>query len=166
MEWPGYEYPADKQKYLDFFRPLVAELWDMRIADRNVARPINDQAFPSSFPGITYHAGFWSGPAASVYLWIATEDMQYNKRIFDALREYHEEIENELDVDVAWDRRDHQRMSAVIVSRRGSIDDPPETLHEIKDWMSENIVRLKDVIQPRLDKVMVDLQRDGEAEAL
>ena len=32
MEWAGFTYPADKQKYLDFFRPLISELWKRGIA--------------------------------------------------------------------------------------------------------------------------------------
>ena len=159
-EWLGYEYPAEKRKYLDFFRPLVAKLWEKGIADRNVAQPINDQVFPGSHPGIEYHAGFWGGPSASVYLWIATGDRDYNKWVFDRLHEQKAEVESKLGEQPLWERMHHQRMSAVIVSRHGSIDDPPETLHEIRDWMLISLLKLKAAIQPRLERVMGELQSD------
>ena len=164
-KWPGYEYPADKQKYLDFFRPLVAELCQQGISERNVARPVNDQEFPGGFDGITYHVGFWGGPSASTYLWIATADSDYNKQVFDSLHGYKSEIEKAFGERLVWDRRNHMRMSAVIATRMGSIDDPPEMLGEIRDWMLENLVKLKYVINPKLELAIAQLRPASEDSA-
>ena len=125
-EWLEFEYPADKQRYLDFFRPLVAELVKQDIADRNIARPVNDQAFPSGFTDIDYHVGFWGGSNSvlSIYLWIATwEPPGHNKAVFDAIHNRHKaDIESQL-AEVWWDRMDNQRMSAIGISIPGSIED-------------------------------------------
>ncbi len=159
-EWLAFEYPADKQRYLDFFRPLVAELVEKDIADRNIARPANDQEFPSGFAGIDYHVGFWSGPSLDVYLWIATWDTDINKQIFDALHEQRTEIEEELP-GVGWGRRDSQRMSAIYLQNPGSIGDSNEKLVELAEWASDVLPKLKSTIQPRLEKIMNALQPDS-----
>lgn len=157
-KWHRYEYPADKQKYLDFFGPLLAESWKQGIVDSHVARPVNDQEFPSGFDDVTYHVGFWGGPSASAYLWIDAHDSIYNKTIFNRLHEHQAEIEKMFGEPLLWDRRDGMRMSAVIATRRGSIDDSPETLDEIRDWMYGSLVKLKDAIHPKLEKIIAELQ--------
>lgn len=170
-EWPGFQFPPYRQKYLDFFRPLVAELHKQGIADRGVPRASNDQSFPSGFQDVTYHAGFWSGPAASVYLWIATWDADFNKRVFDALGKCREKIDGELSGLVVepggrilWDRRDNMRMSAVIVTRTGSIDDPQEQLDEFGEWMLKTLPKFKDVIGPHLEAVVAELEGERRVE--
>lgn len=159
-EWPGYEYPPEKQKYLNFFRPVMAWLKDAGIAERSVAKPVNDQSFPSGFAGVTYHVGFWAGPSASAYLYIATDDRAFNKQIFDALHKHRPEIENKLSLEVTWHRNDNLLNSQVAAARSGSIDDSSETLAEIREWMYEAIVSLKSSIQPRLEKVMAEVASD------
>ena len=151
IAWDGYEFPKINERYLEFFRPLVSKLWDKGIARRNVVRISQDQEFPSGFDDINYHAGFWGGPSASVYLWIATAESDYNKRVFDTLHAHKAEIENDFGKPLLWDRRDRMRMSAVIATRKGSIDDPPETLDEIRDWMYNSLIKLKAAIHSKLE---------------
>ena len=162
-EWLEFQFPPEKQKYLDFFRPLVAELAEQDIAGRNIARPVNDQTFPSGFAGIDYHVGFWGGSDStfSVYLWIATWNPERNKTIFYAIRSKHKLIiESEL-AEVWWERRDSQRMSAIGISIPGSIGDSDERLGEIRAWASENIPKFKAVIQPCLEQAINELQPDA-----
>ena len=158
-EWPEFRYPDDRQKYLDFFRPLVTELCQQGIAERNIAKPANDQTFPSGFAGIDYHVGFWSGPSLDVYLWIATRDTDINKQIFDALHEQRTEIAKELP-EVGWGRRDSQRMSAIYLQNPGSISDSNEKLVELREWASDVLPKFKSTIQPRLEKIMSELRPD------
>lgn len=164
-EWLEFEYPADKQEYLDFFRPLVAELAEQGIADSNVAKPVNDQEFPSGFTGIDYHVGFWGGSNSvlSTYLWIATwEPPGYNKAVFDAMHNRHKsDVESRL-AGVWWDRMDNQRMSIVGISIPGSIEDSEKRLGEIRAWASENIPKFKAVIQPYLEQVISELDRNAQ----
>ena len=168
-EWPEFRYPDDRLEYLDFFRPLVAELCQQGIAERKVAKPVNDQAFPSGFAGIDYHVGFWGGQnnaSLDVYLWIAAWDTDWdrsrirNKRIFDALYQHRKEIEKELP-EVGWGRRDSQWMSAIYLQNPGSIGDSNEKLVELRDWASDVLPKLKSTIQPRLEKIMNELQSDS-----
>lgn len=164
-EWLAFEYPPDKQRYLDFFQPLVAELVEQDIADSNIARPANDQAFPSGFTDIAYHVGFWGGSNSvlSIYLWIATwEPPGHNKAVFDAIHNRHKsDIESQL-AEVWWEQRDNERMSAIGISVPGSIEDSEDGLGEIRTWASKNMPKFKAVIQPYLERVMRELQPEPD----
>ncbi len=149
---------SNGQKYRDFFQPLIDRLREEGITDRVAALAANDHAFPSGYDGITYAVGFWSGPSASAYLWIATEDREYNKQVFDALHGLRNEIEGEINGTLTWDRRDKQRMCSVFLSRNGAIGDPPEALDKIREWMFVNLVDLKNAIQPYLKQVINELK--------
>ena len=165
LAWPGFTYPAIKLTYLDFFRPVVAALWEKGIADKNLTKAGNNQVFPSGFSGIGYNVGFWhsfgGSPSLDVYLWIATRDQDRNKEIFDALNQYREEIECELP-GVSWDRRDHQGMCSIYFIKRGSIKDSDEKLAELREWVLAMLPKLKAAFQPRLEKVMRELTPDED----
>ena len=147
------------QKYQDFFLQLLGSLRSAGFTDTERVRASNDQEFPSGFPDITYHAGFWGGSNLDLYLWIATWDQDRNKQIFDALYRQREEIEKELP-GVGWGRRDNQRMSVIYFQNPGSIRDSDEKLVELRAWASHMLPKLKSTIQPRLEKIMSDLQSD------
>ena len=159
-EWKRWEYPAIKRKYLDFFGPLVTQLWNEGIAGHNVAEPIKDHDFPSGIAGITYHAGFWGGgynPVFSIYLWISTDSKEHNKAIFDAIHDrFGPAIQSELPT-LWWDRRDTERMSALGISIPGSIEDPEANLDEIRDWAARHVPKFKAVVQPHLEQVANEL---------
>lgn len=145
------------QQYRDFFQPLIDRFRKEGITDRLTALAANDHAFPSGVEGITYDVGFWSGPSASTYLWIATDNHERNKYIFDGLYACKDEIERELGEELHWERKDNQRMSAILLSITGAIDDPPENLEEIRDWMAETLPRLKLALQQRLEAIVSEL---------
>ena len=153
---------SNGQRYRDFFQPLVDQFRREGITPRSTALAANDHEFPSGFSGIAYHAGFWGGfssPSFDVYLWIATSDKDRNKAIFDALYQYKEEIERELP-GVSWDRKDNQRMCSIYFSNRGSIEDSDENLAELQEWALVLLPNLKSAFQPRLEKVIMELQPD------
>ena len=160
-EWHGYTYPAAKRTYLDFFQPVVAKLSEEGIANTSVAKASNNQTFPSGFPGIAYNIGFFHSfrghPSLDVYLWIAKGDRERNKEIFDALFQYREEVESELQ-GVGWDRRDNQRMCSIYLIKPGSIWESEETLAALQTWALDKLPKLKRALQPRLEKVMSELE--------
>ena len=123
-------------------------------------RLANNQSFPTDFTGISYNVGFWSGggePSLDVYLWIATDETERNKQMFDGLSGYQDEIEAEL-AGVAWDRKNNMRMCSIYFSRGGTIASPEEDLVELREWAVDRLVRLRAALEPRLEKVMRDLQ--------
>ena len=165
-EWEGFQYPPVKRKYLDFFHPSVRALHAAGVADRAFAVPTNDQSFPSGFPGITYHIGFWRGPSACAYLYIATDSKDLNKKVFDSLLEYRPDIDNALNEPVSWERHDNLLKCEVVLSVSGSIDDSPEKHDQIREWMLDSVINLKRAIQPRLEKVMAEIGPDSPCECV
>ena len=160
QEMSGDRQPG--QVYRDFFQPLIDDWRNKGLTDRLTALASNDHWFESGYEYITYHAGFWGGnrdPRLDLYLWIATEDKDRNKEIFDALLRYREEIESEL-AGVWWSRRDNQRMSAIYTSIISSINEPEERLAEVREWAIDTLPKFKAAIQPRLVKVISELGND------
>ena len=50
------------------------------------------------------------------------------------------------------------RMCSIHCSRGGSIASPEEDLVELREWVVDQLVRLRAAFEPRLEKVMRDLQ--------
>ena len=50
------------------------------------------------------------------------------------------------------------RMCSIYFTRGGSIASPEEDLVELRKWAVDRLVRLRAAFEPRLEKVMHDLQ--------
>ena len=50
------------------------------------------------------------------------------------------------------------RMCSIYCSRGSSIASPEEDLVELREWLVDQLVRLRAAFEPRLEKVMRDLQ--------
>ena len=138
---------------------MIGDLRHEGFTDRSIAMAGNNQSFPTDFAGISYNVGFWSGggkPSLDVYLWIAADETERNKQIFDALSGYQDEIEGKLS-GVTWDRRNNMRICSIYFSRGGSIASPEEDLVELREWAVDQLVSLRAAFAPRLEKVMGDL---------
>lgn len=74
--------------------------------------------------------------------------------VYDALREPREEIDRELsDATIEW----HDGERWIALKTKASLDDPEEKHEETREWMASNLLKLRNVIQPRLDQIMADL---------
>ena len=92
-----------------------------------------------------------------MYLHIRNWDsVEENNRIFDKLLAQRNEIEGNIgsDLEWRWDRQDKQTFSSISVIRDGTIDDPLETLEEIRAWMLELLPRFKEVFDPRMAEIL------------
>ena len=158
--------PSSRQ-FRDFFQPLVDELRRTGFTDRTRAYARYYQHFPPSrFKGIEYGACFYYRPdVASVYVSIDTEDKDFNKRVFDALEERAGEIQPQIDAEWLWRRENRWRFSIVGLRRDGAIDDPPSKLEATRAWMLEYLPKLKEVLDPHLERVLKELQPEGPAGA-
>ena len=101
----------------------------------------------------------WGGKnAAWVVLHIEAEDKELTKRIFDGLQTDRETIESSIDPgpDSQWEwlRFNGASFSQVGFSKPASIDDPPDKLEETKAWMLYLLPKLKEVFEPRLQKLL------------
>ena len=67
------------------------------------------------------------------------ETQERTKEVFDALKIKQREIESRINTypkpEWVWNRADAYYFSSISIRRDGSIDDPPEKLDEIRDWM-------------------------------
>ncbi len=155
----------DSQLYLEFFQPLVDQLNKAGFTDETEAKPDRDQEFPSGLRDwISYHAGF-DDDGAWVYLWFlgGPGKRDFTNRVFDALdgdweQGEWEQIENEFAGEWDWDRRSTWWYFSVSLKRDGSINDPPLALDEIRAWMLETLPKFRDVFNPRLEKILSELE--------
>ena len=156
------EMPQTIRRHYDFFQPLTTKLLGEGFADKAVQEfNHTDRFFPSRLnPGIGYAASFWKN-SAWVTLHIRTEDNQRSNQIFDGLRKQQGQIEECLEADWLWQRWDNYTFSSINMRRDGSIDDPPERLEEIRAWMAEQLPKLKEVLDPHLERVLNELQSEG-----
>ena len=157
------EMPATKRKYHEFFQPLITKLLGEGFADKAIQYfGHTGRLFPSRFDEKTGYAVGFSKDGAWVSLHVRTWDsIERNNRIFDELRESKPEIEESLDAELVWGRFDSSSFFTIHIIKVGSIDDPPEKLEETRAWMLDQLPKLKDVLDPHLERVLKDMQPEG-----
>ena len=67
------------------------------------------------------------------------------------------EIDSELSPVLIWQNEKDQFGASLTVQIDGSIDDPQEKKEEIPAWMPETQRRLRDVLNPRLGKILAEM---------
>ena len=157
------EMPASKRRHHEFFQPLVTKLRGEGFADKAVNYfDHTGRFFPSRSDEYTgYAVSFWDN-GAWVSLHVRTwESIDRNNRIFDELQKSKPEIEESLDAEWIWHRFDSNSFFTISIRIDGSIDDPPEKLEEIRGWMLDQLPVVKNVLDPRLDRVLKELQPEG-----
>ena len=79
-----------------------------------------------------------------------------NQEIYGGLEQYREEIEGEFPGSVLdWWSRDDQ--SSITALTDGLSENNEESLEEKRKWMFDNLVALRDAVQPRLEQVLESL---------
>lgn len=159
----GETESPDARKYRQFFQPLIDELLAVGFASGYRQRHDRaDRFFPSGLHRyMGYMASFYKDSAwASLH--VETGDKYLTNRIFDALKEQKKSIEScfEAETDWDWNRNGSQMFSSINIRRGGSIDDA-EKLEEIRAWMLEQLPKLKEVLDPHLERVLKELQPEG-----
>ena len=71
--------------------------------------------------------------------------------------------EAELDAEWFWDRYGNHPWASLGIRRDGSTDDPPERLEELGAWLVERLPKLKAVLNPRLERIMGELDLENSA---
>lgn len=139
------------EAYRRYFQVLIDELREKhRFTGARVAQPQNWYLFPSGVQGVNYGTSFAQAGRVRAELYIDQGDADRNKALFDSLLKQREAIEQEFKGPLEWERLDDRRASRVAAYRDGSIDLPEEKLAEIRVWAVETLLRLKQVLGPRL----------------
>ena len=102
----------------------------------------------------------WDGEAR-VELVVKSPDKDWNKAAFDLLMESRTRLVEELG-QLNWERLDDYKMSRVVVSRPGSIDNSEEELDEIRTWMIEHVTRFRTTFGPYLEAVLASMQENSQ----
>lgn len=109
--------------------------------------------------GIGYGVTFAQEGQARADVNLDRGDAAMNKALFDQLSLARVVVVEEFGEKLSWERLDRLKACRVAVYRPGSIEDDPQTLEEVRAWMLDRLLRLKDVFGWRLPKLLNDGQK-------
>ncbi len=137
---------GNTERYRIFFQKLTDKIREEhgftqnRIADGRSWCPLLEQT-------VCYTASFQSKGKAWAEIFID----QGNEGLFGWLMDQKSAIETEFGEPLVWKEK-HARGSAIAAERPGSIHDDADTLEDIQEWMIDRLLRVKQVLGPRLEE--------------
>ena len=151
------------EKYQRYFKTLIDELREQHnFTQARKAQGVNYYGFASGFTGIKYYAKF-SGAYTATALHIDFGNYDKNKFFFDVLKERECQINANFDVTLHWYRRDDIDTSIIGFARDGNIESDARTLEFIRAWHIENLLKLKAVFTPEIQRARETLQSGERA---
>ena len=158
---PG-DAPLDSQKRIEFFQPVVDELrergYSMPAQARSWWNPIQ-----SGVGKITYYP-YLVAKGPSVYVEIWTGDREQDEQIYEKLLDEKASIEGALPLPLTWAKTSAKTLKVTMEGGKPvSVDDPPEKLQEARDWLIECLPKFIDVLNPRLERIVGELQDEQSA---
>ena len=166
---PDPETERLRQKYLDFFQPLISTLQGVNLtfADKTVNYfNYTGRFFPSRVDPAVGYAPSFCPKNNTDYAWVTfnirLEDTTMTKRLYDALEAEKEQIQSSIEGVPGsawqWDRYDRFLFSSISMCKTGSIDDPPEQLEATRQWMLDLLPKFKDVFEDRVERLLTNLR--------
>ncbi len=154
---------ARGEKYRTYYQPLIDEL-----VKHNFTRPRTPSSqnwfnFSSGINGIGYGVQFPRGDKVLTYINIGRELGENRIAIFNALEEWSAEIAANFKNPLEWNRDQEVSLSTIAISCDGSIESTNSELEEIREWHIENLLKLKEVFQPKIERILQTLD-SSEAE--
>ena len=141
------------ERYRQFFQNLVDILREQQFTNARKGVAQSWYSFSSGFSGISYIASFNRGRIASVEISIDRDDREWNKDLSDRLLKRKDALETALNEALEWDLLESRRACRIAVRRPGSIDDDPDALAEVQQWMVEHLLGFKRVFGPHLEEL-------------
>ena len=143
------------EKYREFFQGLIDTLREEhQFTNARKAQPQNWYSFSSGRSEFSYGTNFNSDGRARVELYIDSGEQEQNKQIFDRFEAQKVMFESELEETLEWELLDNRRANRISIRRLGSIDDSPDRLEEIQEWMIEKLLNFRRVFGPRLAELV------------
>ncbi|MYC35693.1 MAG: DUF4268 domain-containing protein [Chloroflexi bacterium] len=134
-----------EERHQGFFRLLYDALGEQNFAlPRN--RPSYSAYLQAHIGRVYFGAHFTSQKEARVFCYL-NGDVDWNRQLLTNLELYKEKIHSELE-SLNWQQL--PKTYRISLARPGSIDDNPDTLTEIRDWMTQNLIKFKQVFDPLL----------------
>ena len=145
------------QRYGYFYGPLTDRL------RRNGMRPVGRggwrgrwRSFQTVHPHLMYSLGLEPGGEARVYLEARGEE---GRPVFHAIQNHRDQIDAEFpDAAIEW--HEGERETWVAVKIGASLDDPEDKQEETRTWMFDTVIKLRNVIQPRVEHLMNESRSD------
>lgn len=147
-------------RYAKFYRPLVVRLRQSGI------HPVGKggfrgrwRSFQTGYPGAIYCSGL---NEERVQVELILKGI-HHQRTYDALIKHQAEIEAGLDQTATWHRGDRKSWLGLKTEHLEAVRqwDPEKDLETVQTRMEENLLRLRDAVQPYLDQVMGATQDHG-----
>ncbi len=155
------------EKYRLFFNELNDELKEKyNFSKRGILATENRRNFSSGFAGINYRVSFAQGNKVRVDIRIYQRQCENRIQIFDALENQKEEITRTFGSELEWQRNADKQETFIIVSRDGSIDASEDELKEIREWHITNLLKLKEVFQPEIERALETLNSNEQEDAV
>jgi len=144
------------RRYADFYQPVLKALdGQMQLIGKRDVMSQQWYSFHTGVRGVRYGANFYrTDGVARVEVNIAGVNKERHKWMFDSLMERIERIETNLGEPLEWQRLDDSVNSRISIARMGRIDDGPEILEPLREWMVERLLAFKRVFGPHLAELV------------
>ncbi len=147
------------EQYQAYFQELINELRERHdftrahsVLSRNFFR------FSSGIKEIRYLASFVKGGKVCAAIDIMGPDQEKNKKLFDALEKRKTDFTPKFGDKLDWDRADDNKSSKIAVYCDGYIESSDSELEEIREWHIENLLKLKEVFTPEIERALEEIE--------
>lgn len=150
------EATETQEKYRSYFQSLLDELRNVyKFTNARAAQPQNWYTFTSENSKVyKYSTSFSLGARVRAEIYIDTGDKLRNEAIFDVLLAQRELVEAAYGSVLEWEKLDTKRACRIAIYTDGDIDADSEKLTEIKKWVVINLLRLRQILPPFLEKAI------------
>lgn len=104
--------------------------------------------------GFAYSCSFASNNQITAQLYIDTGDKEKNKQAYEVLFQQKEAIEQELGIQLTWERMDDRKASRISFYTTGNIEDTSE-LDSYQNWMVNKVIQLNKVFNKKIKQLQV-----------
>ena len=154
------------EKYQSYFQVLIDELREKhKFTGAKVSLAQNWYNFSSGLGGIRYGARFPQGGKVLTYVNISQKTDENRIKIFNMLEKRKVEIETNFGSSLEWSRYVEKSLSRIAISCEGNIELSDSELEEIREWHIENLLKLKEVFQPEIEKALETLDSSEKEES-
>ena len=166
---PGISSPAKETwttRYGDFYRPLVARL------GRSGVHPVGKggyrgrwRSFLTGYPGVIYSTAL-NKDKGRVQVQLVLKGTEH-QRTYGSLIRHRAKIDKTLDHAAKWHQGDRKFWVRLETEELDAVRNwgGEEDLEAVRERMAETLLRLRDAVQPYLDRVMEAEQNYGQGSA-
>lgn len=153
------EATETQEKYRTYYQALLDELRNAhKFTNARAAQPQNWYTFSSENSKFyKYSTAFAQGGRVRVETYIDSGDKAKNEAIFDFLYDQKDAIGAAYGHDLEWEKLEAKRACRIAVYRDGDIEVDSEELEEIKKWVIENLIRMRQTLPKFLETAIASV---------